>query len=122
MRQKQAMTACGFISAWCYTPPDYSRDDVVQMMNEQAMEKYGACVENGHDVEPCLAMPTNRGGQDLLFATAYGTVDECSGGWGYSATAYRLHKTVECVDPGMDSDADCVPDCVDNCPLTHNPD
>ena len=124
MRQWQRMDWCANKFSSCLHLDNYSREDVEKSMETAADECGDLCIQAGNDLEPCLALPDAYGGRELLSGCkpAYGKVSDCSYGWEYSAVAYELSKWVECLNEDMDSDADGVPDCVDNCPLTFNPD
>ena len=124
LRQWQRMDWCASRFSSCLRRDNHSREDVEKSMETAADECGDLCIQAGNDLEPCLALPGSYGGRELLSEDklAYGNVFDCSDGWEYSVVSYKLSKWVECLDEDMDIDADGVADCVDNCPLTYNPD
>ena len=124
LRQWQRLDRCANKFSSCLHRDNYSREDVEKLMETAADECGDLCIQAGNDLEPCLALPGAYGGRELLSEDklAYGNVFDCSDGWEYSVVSYKLSKWVECLDEDMDTDADGVADCIDNCPLTYNPD
>ena len=124
LRQWQRLDRCANKFSSCLHRDNYSREEVEKLMETAADECGDLCIQAGNDLEPCLALPGAYGGRELLSEDklAYGNVFDCSDGWEYSVVSYKLSKWVECLDEDMDTDADGVADCIDNCPLTYNPD
>jgi hypothetical protein len=86
--------------------------------------KVGQIGQKG-DITSCLTLPKQVGlNYNLLFGTVYGyvTTKGCpNGGSIFAFTQYKLEISVVCIDANIDSDGDRINDCIDNCPLTFNP-
>ena len=118
LEQTQRMISCDAAFGFWYSSHRQALEEMLSYIEDSDL----SCLPD-RNVVPCLSLPrTLDTGHEWMDGTMYGRVYEGHGGYAFSVVVYEIDVGVECVEQDMDTDADGVADCVDNCPLTYNPD
>ena len=118
LEQTQRMISCDAAFGFWYSSHRQALEEMLSYIEDSDL----SCLPD-RNVVPCLSLPrTLDTGHEWMDGTMYGRVYEGHGGYAFSVVVYEIDVGVECVAQEMDTDADGVADCVDNCPLTYNPD